>query len=581
MTDLPPPDLDDELPDAIAVPLATLYYVVDACDDLGVVPTCRWLAAALDGEDPGLAVGVCLNLGDAWENPEQGWPDDDAATTEHRRAVIRDVAAALAGFAATADPAATIWLEILLREDPPQAASVALDLLDQVDFEPSDALGEVIVRAIVTEATRADDAREKLPARLAAGLAHTVEHPGWLPEGLEYGSLAAIASWTHFLRDDHATAMQLLEVAQAHPANDPFTAGLVAILGIMDPEAQRDPVELERRLRASREAVERSGDPQLITMLRAAGDMLARSRLQRFGDSVSELASTNPGGEYADLTLMLDTMEQLGRQRLDPSIRERLHAWRTSGRTSEADLSSAALLWGMSAAIATIDHDLIAARTYLAEARTCRQQIEYETPHTAALDAMLDSFDATAMLVVNPRAGLAAMRAARDRQKADGLPFLATVTEGQYAIAALSQGHPGEALVASVRAYDRQRGNLANLAGSSERAATLGVLAGLRLTMLQAAGEVGDPRTLAEVLEFLRAQATPTASADPDDDQLPLGSLVPPAVGTLLFFPLAPDLDDAVAIAPPAPVRMPWGTIALESLIGGTDAVPAPLVVPR
>lgn len=575
---------EDLLPDAVAAAWGALSYVVDARDELGIIPATRWLASTLDGEDAEMAIDACLTLASWWEDAAQDWPDDDEATNDHRRAVIRETITALAGFPATADPATAIRLEILLLEDPPQAAVVALDILDEDAAEWSVALAGVMVRALAAEAARLEAARKRTSARLAAGLSRLVNHPVLLDERIDYGMLAAAAAWVHFIRDDYAEAMRLLAVAQAHPSDDPFTLGLVAILEVVEASSRAEPIELDRTLRATREIVERSGDPNLITAHRNAADIMARSRRQRLGDPVAELATLDrdvDDPDMVELALLLDLIEQWGAQRFDADVRERLRAWRATERPPDADPGAAAFLWSACGVVATMDGDLITARTYLAKARWFRQQVGPDTPNTAYLDALLDGFEAVAQINHDPEAARQALSAAHRRQEAQGQSFLAGVTEGQLAFAALACNRPGEALVAAVRSYDRTRRHFAGLAGSSERAATLNVLSDLRATMLQAAGEVGDPRLLAEVLEFLRAQAAPTASITPGDSDLPLKSVVSPAIGAPQFLPRLPDVADAVAVAPPPAVLMPWGTLALESVIEVTDGTPARLVVPR
>ena len=87
-----------------------------------------------------------------------------------------------------------------------------------------------------------------------------------------------------------------------------------------------------------------------------------------------------------------------------------------------------------------------------------------------------------------------------------------------------------------------------------------------------------DPRVLAELLEYLRAQDMPVVHHDPEPTELPLAAL--------LASPEARPVDpsevvDAVAVGRPAPVRVPWGSLALEGLVRPPASAPVTLVVPR
>lgn len=573
------------LPAAIAAAWDDLCEQIEADDGPGAVAAARWLAAVLTGEDPGLALDACLTLAQWWADLDPAASDDEHADAQTVRALLVGVLEALAVLASTRDPATAMILEIRLAEDGPRAAELALDVLEDPDHQPSDELGALVIRSLVAEASRLEDARQRPTSRFRAGLVRTLDHPTWLPDGLSRGELTSLVAWVHFLSDDYGRLPDLVDTARTAPDHTDFSRAVLALLDVAAAQTSFDPTEVELKLRLAGEAVTRSGDPQLITAHRGVSDLMARTRLQRLSNPIDEMGTLAPDrvrdGSLADLSLLLDVIEQIGRRQIDEATRTRLHAWQHSGRADHMDAVDAAVLWALSGAVAVADGDLAAARSHVAEARRLRGQVVDPTPQVQLLDHVLVGFTAIAELREDPSGSLELLRASRDDAQAAGQGFLAAVAGSQVALAALAQGRSVEALESSVNAYQHLRASLTRLTGSSERTAALATLSDLRTTMLRAAAADSDPHVLAEVLEFLRAQGAPAASIDPDAAQLPLAHLLPREPGRSHFFEQVPDLTDAVAMVAPGAVLMPWGTVALARLLDEGGATPAPLVVPR
>lgn len=542
--------------------------------------------------------GAGISLVDLWSRAEQLWPNDPANTVELRRRLIGDALSTLdqsfpdLAIRALLDPASRasqraerLRLEQLLATSPEGAARRALHVVDRFGHAMVDALGEVVVRSLLIEGARLERLVETPPPGLPAALRLALTHPGWLPDDITRADLAVVVATLDYLRDDLTRLDETLDLADGGPFGESSSEGYLAVLRAAAAIGRFDLAEGDLRLRQAANAVTASGDPSLITAYRGICDLMARTRHQRIGDPLVEIARLKPDAadrtESNDVALILDAHEQLSRYRISDEIRVRLALWRDADH-ARSSVENRAVLWGICALVAAADTRPAEARAFAQRCREARAQLPADSARAAYLDQLLVAFEgASALQDADPGRAAASLTARLEQFGPDSGSALKTITEAQQSIMHFAAGHHSEALRSGVRALTADRRVASSLPGSSERMAMMATLEPLHGTVLKSAARIGDAHLMAELIEVLRAQDSPTAHPSPTGSQLPLAHSVPPAVGEQLFLRPANPLIDVVESHEPVPVMMPWGSVALISILGERDGNPATVVVPR
>lgn len=494
--------------------------------------------------------------------------------------IARDARAA-ASRLETVDEIDLVILEIMLELRPADAAGPAMEVFQRRGPDMPDRLAGAVIRALLVESGRLEARHEQPPAEMATAFRLALDRPAWRPDFLTEADWAVIVAWIDFLRDDRALLAETLARTRGGPYSELSLEGYAALLEVMVAFDAMDLPEMERRLRRAGPLVERAGDSKLSGTYRAVVGEVVRARGLDLQKSAAPPAAPAEWEQREEIVLYRQAQAQIAAQKPTPETLARLRAWREAGGVA-GDAMMTGALWVLAAAGALYERDLAAARECVAQARDLTARFPADSAAARWLAVLLDGSETALLATADLDVALARLRASRERHADGGNEFVAAVCDAQLAMLQVSRD-PQEALACAVRAMTSLRRRRVSLAGSSEREAMRESLeAHPQVAALHAAAAIDDPRTTAELLEFLRSQDLPLVPEDPDPTQLPLALLVPPPAGTVVFFPDDPAAStDVVTLDEPAPVRMPWGRLALQDLVGPQAKAPVPLVVPR
>lgn len=567
---------------------------INALDQEALVEQLARFIATLEPAPDEVRLGAGASLADLWLRAERVWRSDPPSATDRRRGMIADAIDTLdrhfprVGIGATLDQALDeadrAYLEDLLITSPTTAAKRALDISASHGATMGDALGRTVVRCLLTEGARLERLSQTPPPALAAALRLALAHTAWLPEGVTRADLAVVVALMDYFRDDVSRLDETLDEAEGGPFGEPSSAGYLAVLRAAAAMGRFDVVEGERLLRQAAGPVIASNDPSLITAYRAVCDMMARTRGQRIADPIAELSTLKPHADKTDLkdqALLLEAFEQISRQRIDDGLRMRLATWSDGGHVA-SDVESRAALWAVCACVAVIDDRVADGHVFSARSRAARAQMPSGGVQASVIDQLLATFETTAAWrETGPQQAAESWKTRREQLGDDDRSLLVMVADAQQAFLHLMTGENLEALGCGARALSALRRASSHLPGSSERLAMMEKYELLHQTIVKAAARLGDAHLMAEALEFLREQDLPIVRRTPHTTQLPLAHTAPPAVGEQIFLSPGHPLIDVIESREPAPALMPWGSVALVSLLGERQGNQARVVVPR
>lgn len=493
----------------------------------------------------------------------------------------------LAGDPETLDDAATFEIELLCDLDSEQAGAAALAALARHGYAASNGLGAAMMRALIGEAARAEAKEEPVSAPVAEGLRAGLGRPGWVPEPLTASDFATAVAWIDFSRDD-LSRLEATMAGAPGPFSDRDIEAQAALLRFMVAMTRMDPAQMERALRAAAPLVAASGAAGIVTTFRACSQLLAQARngatLANPASEFEALQSSQGRTVAEEQELFEQCFEAVrevrtGRARSFPlGLRARLDEWCSRPDHGSADPMSVAIIWAMGVASAMFDGHRGLADGRLRHLAEVQRHFEPGSAQARWLDMVLDGLRPALGSAGDPDAGARAAREAGLRHRRSGNELGAFVADCQLAVLQVARA-PREALAAVVRALDFRRRHLASLPGSSERLALRDYEQDLTACALRAAGALGEPRLMAELLEFLRAQEMPEVLSRPDAVDLPLSMLLPPpAFDGDSRATLGADLTDAVMLPEARAVRMPWGSIALAEFVSWDDGAGHPPV---
>lgn len=445
--------------------------------------------------------------------------------------------------------------------------------------------GEAI-RLLLADATRHEKTKTPPPDDVAQELTAALAYPQWTPDFLTHADLAALVAWTNVLRDDFERLEEVLTIAEQGPHSSPLTAAYTALLGVLVPYRKSDIEEMERRLHRAAPIVEAADDPGLKESFRAIA-MTITAPL-RGGDFVGAINRLDHAG-IPDATALLllgrafEAVQALAKQGIPiPSeITDGLNAWCDSGRSASVPATEVAL-WIMGGVVASMTGDRTALFEREARARSLFAALPTNVPQRQWLQSMLGGLSGGMHLMDDWDAGLEEVAALHGEHVRANRAFQAFIAAAQLSVGHLNRGRHAEALRFGVGAMAYLVRHRAVLAGSSERHALRKEQELVYATTLEAAAGLRDPIILAELLEYLRAQDMPIILERPDPTQIPLDALL--AIGTAggPFGVQDPAHSlDAVQLAAPRPVRMPWGTTALATWGAPAGGQPVQLMVAR
>lgn len=491
----------------------------------------------------------------------------------------------------TAEMADALQLELLCDLRSPRAGERAVAILSGVMDITTDELGCALMRALIGETARLEE--QDLPAtrEIAAGLRIALDRPAWIPEPLTVSDYACAVAWMDFARDD----LSLLESTMAKapgPFSDPDLEAQAALLRVMVAFTHFDAAGMERELRLAAPLVTRSGKPGIVTAYRLVAEQVSRARSGRsMTDSAAEsdaLQASYGRRPSAETRLFQDAVDAFsailnGTERaVSAELRGRFDVWCTQDAHAGVDQFSDAALWALGAAVAMSFAEYEVAGRRMQRARAAKAALGPESVQGQWLDLFLNGLVPSLEGRGDKRTAADATRAIADRYRESGNHLGAFVADAQSALLLLDRD-PDAALESAVRALAYRAEQEATLAGSSERSDLRRSERDLVSCALRAADRLQEPRVLAELIEFLRAQEMPIVP-DPDDvGGLPLAILLPPAaVGDAQGrSPIGTGAEDAISLPRPRPVRMPWGGDGLPGLGGeGLTGPAVDLVVP-
>ncbi len=564
---------------------------INALDQEALVEQLARFVATLEPAPDEVRLGAGASLADLWLRAERVWRSDPPSTIDRRRGMIADAIDTLdrhfprVGIGATLDQASDeadcAYLDDLLITSPTTAAKRALEISASHGATMGDALGGTVVRCLLTEGARLERLGQTPPPALAAALRLALTHTAWLPEGMTRADLAVVAALMGYFRADISRLDETLDEAEGGPFGEPSSAGYLAVLRAAAALGRFDVVEGERLLRRAAGPVVASNDPSLITAYRAVCDMMARTRGQRIADPIAELSTLKPHADMTDQALLLEAFEQISCQRIDDGLRMRLATWSDGGHVA-SDVESRAALWAVCACVAVIDDRVAEGHVFSARSRAARAQMPSGGVRASVIDQLLATFETTAAWrETGPQRAAESWKTRREQLWDDDGSLLMMVADAQQALLHLTTGENLEALGCGARALSGLRRASSHLPGSSERLAMMKKFEPLHQTIVKAAARLGDAHLMAEALEFLREQDLPVARQTPHATQLPLAHTAPPAVGEQIFLSPGHPLIDVIESREPAPTLMPWGSVALVSLLGERQGSQARVVVPR
>jgi len=476
-----------------------------------------------------------------------------------------------------------VLLTLLCDENDPEATPLALDAVVWCPHDPEQSwvpeLRQAVQRAVINEEARRESAGTPPHPDSSGILRLALADPTWIPDGLSVGYMAAIIAWIEYLADDLTRLEETLTFI-GDDELDVDTAARVAMLRVLVPVGSADVAGAMRELREAALVVNASSNPQVHTAFVALSEFV-RITLQGgdMGPGAATMdADSGPGQAMrlvADIHAVAESTLQQGKP-APPDLVARVDAWLASAHP-DVDLATQALVWAFGGMVSASIGQYPLAEARADQARALASSLPGTSAQRVLLIDMIDGLSAVLLLNGDADAGVAALERLHAEQMAAGRPLLAFVTAAQLTLQYLRTGRFADALRRGVTALEILAEYRESLPGSSERGSVRSAQESLYVSVLKAAAAHSDPRVLAELLEYLRAQDMPVVHHDPAPSELPLAALIA-GPGARLD---PREVVDAVAVGRPAPVRMPWGSLALEGLVRPPSSAPVSLVVAR
>lgn len=540
----------------------------------------------LGGDAAETAVDIALDLVDGWEGAEDIVDGTSEDAVVQLRLAIAEVVVRLAD--AFSHPMLDgIAIEMLNEAQSPQAAARALSVLEDRGRTMDDELGQSVIRALITEAARQEDLDQTISAEVTDGLRAGLGKDGWLPEPMTPSDLAVVVAWADFTRDDLRRLETTMERAVG-PYSDPYVAAQAALLRVMVAFTHADILGMERALRAAAPAVKECGHPRLVTTYRLMVAMVENARgstggADLIGESEGQQADQGKLLDdsvrlFADCLAALQAVNSAEVKTIPDRLRARVDTWCETPTHPGTDAMIEAILWWIGHAFAQLDHNAPAAAERLERAEQIRNSFGEGAPQAIWFEPLLAALSPS---LPDSSTGVAdAQRLIGQRHREAGQDFMAYLADTRLATVQASHD-PREALAAAIRALDFRQRHLATLPGSSERIGLREQLQDMTAIALRSAATIGDPRLMAELLEYLRAQEMPVVDQEPDAEKTPFSMLLPPAAfGTQAQLTMTTPESEAVVLELPKRVRMPWGTVALSRFLPAPDGARTNLTVP-
>lgn len=583
--------MQDETPeDAVGAVYDEVIDAILAFDDVAAGRATSELILSLSllaDEASDVAVDIALDLVDGWDKAEDAADaaSDDEDVYEIRLAIAGVVAALADSFSHPILDG--IAIEMLNELGLPQACVRALKVLEDRGQALDDDLGQSVLRALIVEAGRQESLDQPISVEVAGGLRAGLGNDGWLPDPMMPSDLAVVVAWADFTRDDLRRLEATMDLAVG-PFCDPYVAAQAALLRVMVAFTHADIVGMERALRVAAPAVKESGDPRLVTAYRLTVEMMEQSRgsggqADLIGEFEGQQADQGKVLDdsvrlFSDCLLAMQEIQRTEAKAVPDQLRARVDAWCAAPVHPDTDPMVEAILWWIGHGFALIDHDPTVAVERLRRAEQIRDGFGEGAPQAIWFEPLLAALSPA---LPDPRSGVAdAERLVGQRHREAGSDFIAYLADTRLAMAQAAHD-PQEAFVAAVRAVDFRQRHLATLPGSSERVGLREQLQDMVSIAFRSAHAIGDPRLMAELLEFLRAQDMPVVDEQPSAERTPFGMLLPPAAfGERAHAPVVTPEPEAVVLELPKPVRMPWGDVALSGTLPIADQGCTALVVP-
>ena len=484
--------------------------------------------------------------------------------------------------------ARAVLLELLADALDPSGYALALDGLDWCTRDSEDLsaalLGAAILRTLINEANRWEQANQRPPVELAAALRSCLGQPAWTPGELGEPDIAAVVAWVDYLRDDLSRLDDTLALAGDGPFFDTDVAAQVAMLRVLGPYTRGDVAEMERRVRQAALIV-RSASPKVIKAFKIM--------------VISVVAPLQGGGDFSRILELVDDQDTAGTPwslfvraydavqaapagaAVPVDLCAELDAWCAAPVADDPGMMVA--LTALAGAVASITRDWGAAEQRMARARQLSSELDPEYPQAVWANQLVDGLSAAMLTHSDPAGGLAAMHRVHEANVDSGSEFAAFISAAGLTVAYGGRGEAAEAFRFGLSALAYLNRHRSVLPSSAERHSMRQQQEVLYATTIKAAARLGDPMLLAELLEYLFAQDMPVIHRDPDATQLPLATLL---AAVPLDGARGEDVPDAVALVEPRPTLMPWGRLALADWIPpalneSAGAAPVPLRVAR
>lgn len=529
-----------------------------------------------DEERASYLVGLMFALSGAGEAPEQLLP-------------LAEEARALAVEKASRELADACWLELLCDLEDPRVGEFALGMLHEPLAIASDALGAALMRALIAEAARLEALDQAPSEALTEGLRLGLSRPDWVPEPLTRSDYAVAVAWTEFMRDDTSRLLAMLE-ALSGPFSDPGIEARAGMLRMLAALQRWDTAAMERELRATAPVVRRSGSPQLASVFRVLAESMNQTRS---GAPIVHiptlLASALPAGNateamelFQDVIAALQLVNDGREDELPDALPARLDRWCAVDEHPGAYTSLDTIVWLVAANVAARTGSMVEAQRRFARGQALRRSLPSSSMEGPMLDMALDLFSSGLLVEQDPEGAVKTVRELAARHRDAGNFLAASVTDHQLTII-LGESHPEETLAAAARALAYRARQGESFAGSSERTAFKRGGQRMVAAAMRAASLHQDPRVMAELLEFLRAQEMPEVPDASDVMRLPLALLFPSAAPDGADPPMGDEFLDATTLPAGRRVLMPWGTVALADVLPPADGegrVPLTIPVP-
>lgn len=489
----------------------------------------------------------------------------------------------------TRDAADEVLIEAAGEIGSSRGVQKAMELLAEPRPDLPAGLGSTIIAVLIREAALLE-ARDEVPtAELAGALRRGLARPDWVPEPLTMSDFAVLVAWNDLRRDD-LTRLEETMVVATGPFSHADTAAHAALLRFMVAFLHADMLAMEELLRAAAPLVEASGEPGTVTAFRGVVTMLEWTRNAGSGAAPElewgALQASEGRQVGVELGLFMDSLRAIRSVKLGeatafpPMLRARLDAWCAEPVHAGVDPWARAMVWMVGLVCAELVGDRPEATRRLERYRECRAVFGDAAPQTLWMDLFIDGAAPGLSRGGYSAESVLKLTSTAERYRGSGFEFAAFVLDVQLALLQLDRD-PREALSAAVRALAYRQRHLSVLHGSSDRLALREFELETVRCALRAAARIGDDRLFAELLEFLRAQEMPEVPEETDRARLPLAMLVPPATfGDRGQTARQMPTGDSVTLAQARRVRMPWGGLALSSILPPADDAYVDLVVP-